>query len=367
MEPLDVVSVAVGVVLVGLVLWDAFQTIVVPRPTPGVFRIGRHLIRAAWPVWRDVTIRYRQELARDRLLGMFAPAFVVTLLASWLVVVVLGYGLIYFGLRNQLEPVPQDLAHTAYLAGTSVFTLGAADVLVAGPAARLVTLVAAATGLGIVALVITFLFSLFASFQRREILVVTLQARAGAPPSAVALLEAHRGLGLVDDLPALFEAWEVWSAEVLDSHVAFPLLTWFRSSHDNLSWIGALAAVLDASTLVLTTVRGVPHGHAELMKRVGSHLIEDLTNLMNIGTEGGTVVERHEFDLAYNRLAAAGYDLEDLDEAWHGFERARQPYAARLEALASYLSMPATRWIGELVPLDSRVHQGPRASRRVRG
>ena len=122
----------------------------------------------------------------------------------------------------------------------------------------------------------TFLFSLFGSYQRRERRVVTLQAAAGAPPSAVALLETYALLGLVDELPDLFREWEDWAVEVLDSHIAYPLLAFFRSSHDNLSWISALGTVLDAASLVLTTIDGPPRGQAKLFKRVGTHLVEDI-------------------------------------------------------------------------------------------
>src|SRR4029078_8126435 len=105
-----------------------------------------------------------------------------------------------------------------------------------GTPARLIVTVAAISGLGTVALVVTFLFSLYGSYQRREIEVVALQAAAGAPPSAVALLETYAQLGLVGRLPDLFQGWERWAAEVLDSHVAFPLLRYLRSSHDHMSW-----------------------------------------------------------------------------------------------------------------------------------
>ena len=125
----------------------------------------------------------------------------------------------------------------------------------------------------------TFLFSLYGSYQRREVQVVVLQASAGAPPSAVALLETYAQLGLVHRLPDLFVEWEHWAVEVLDTHVAYPLLGFFRSSHDNLSWISALGTILDAASLVLTTIDGPPRAEAKLLKRVGTHLVEDIYNL----------------------------------------------------------------------------------------
>ncbi len=178
--------------------------------------------------------------------------------------------------------------------------------MAAGTLARVVITIAAISGLGAVALVVTFLFSLYGSYQRREMRVVMLQASAGAPPSAVTLLETYALLGLIDRLPGLFRDWQEWAAEVLDSHVAYPMLGYFRSSHDNLSWISALGTVLDASSLVLTTVEGVPRGDAKLFKRMGTHLVEDISNL---GFRAGRRqhLDRSAFEAACDRLERAGY------------------------------------------------------------
>ena len=205
------------------------------------------------------------------------------------------------------------------------------------------------------ALVVTFLFSIYGSYQRRELEVIRLQATAGAPPSAVALLEAFAHLQFKDRLPAFFVVWQRWAAEVLDSHIAYPVLGFFRSSHDNLSWISALGAVLDAACLVLTTIRDIPRGDAELVRRVGSHLVDDISNL---GFRAGTHVplDREAFDLVCSRLAEVGYALEPLDEAWPRFEAARSQYVDRLEAMAAYWEVASTSWLGSMEELRSVVH-----------
>ena len=242
-----------------------------------------------------------------------------------------------------------------YFAGTSVLTLGFGEIVANGAASRVVVLVAAATGLGVVALVITFIFSLFASYQRREVLVVTLSARAKAPPSAVTLLETHARLDMTADLPELFRDWEHWSAEVLDSHVAYPLLGYFRSSHDNISWISALGAMLDSAALVVTTIEGLPRGQAEMLLRVGAHLVEDISNY--IGQAGdGSAVDEAGFAAVHERLARAGYAVEPREKAWRAFERVRRTYAGRLEALAVYWATPAPSWGGSKAHGGSAVH-----------
>jgi hypothetical protein len=352
----DIVIFALGVAVVVLVLVDVFQTIVVPRPSPGR-RLTRYIVRPTWRFWRWLGERTKDEgLSRDGFYGLYAPGAAILGLIVWLVLLVLGYGLILFALRGDLDPSPTNLGSAVYFAGTSVLTLGYGDIVASGPLARGVSLVAAASGLGLVALVITFLFSLFASYQRRERLVVTLSTRAKAPPSAVTLLEVYARLDMVDQLPALFAEWEQWEAEVLDSHVAYPLLGYFRSSHDNVSWLSALGAVLDAAALVLTTIKGVPRGQAELTKRSGAHLVEDIGNILGLQGDG-SVVDRGEFDEAYARLSRAGYELVDADQAWRNFERGRRTYAGRLEALAAYWATPATVWIGSRTPAGSVLHR----------
>jgi hypothetical protein len=366
------IAFALGMLLLVLVVWDLFETIVVPRPTPGRFRIARYMVRSSWRVVRALG-RGRDGRTRDTLLGLFAPAMTLALLVAWLGALILGYGLILFAIRDQLSPTPQDLGTTLYFAASSVLTLGFGDIVATGPLARFVVVVSAVSGLGVVALVVTFLFSLYGSYQRREVQVVTLQAAAGAPPSAVTLLETYARLDLVDRLGGFFGEWERWAAEVLDTHVAYPLLGFFRSSHDNLSWISALGTVLDAASLVLTTTEGVSRGEAELFARVGSHLVEDISNLNSRAgvtaprdpARVGSGLDRAAFDKACLRLAEAGYRVAPADQAWQAFELARTAYAPRLESIAAYWATPTNSWLDPAATLRSPAHSPAESNDRV--
>jgi hypothetical protein len=354
MDPVAVVAFALGAFLLSLTYWDLFETVIVPRPTPGWFRIGRYLVRGSWRALRAVRDG-RPDRSYDRILGLFAPGATIVLLASWLVGLIVGYGLILYALRDQLRPVPTNLGGALYFAATSVLTLGFGDYVADGAAARVIVTIAAISGLGTVALVVTFLFSLYGSYQRREVEVVVLESAAGGPPSAVTLLETYAQLDLVHRLPELFHDWDRWAAEVLDSHVAYPLLLYFRSSHDNLSWIGALGTVLDAASLVLTTIDGPPRGEAKLFKRSGGHLVEDIYNL-GFRTGEPTTLDRADFDAACDRLADAGYTIEPRERAWAAFQGARSTYAPRLETMARYLATPGASWLGDPVMLRQPLH-----------
>jgi hypothetical protein len=350
-----------GLLVVASVLLDVFLTVVVPRRAPRAgrrLRISGYLVPWTWRVWRGVGLRMSSAERREVFLGLFGSLVVMLLLIAWVTGLVLGYGLLLDAVHTQLRPEPENFGTAVYFAGTSLLTLGFGDIVAVGGLARLVALMAAATGLGLFALVITLLFTLYGSFQRREVAVVVLEAGAGAPPSGVTLLETYAVAGILDDLPRVFRDWQSWAAEVLDSHLAYPVLAYFRSSHDNDSWISSLGAVMDASTLVLTTIKDGPKGWAKLSRSVGGHCIEDLVAYFGLQTEPELGVERTEFDEARRRLERAGFDLEDADRAWDAFVRLRQEYAGRVNALARYWATPPAQWIGDRSPLKHpRLHE----------
>ncbi|HEY6959039.1 MAG TPA: ion channel [Candidatus Limnocylindria bacterium] len=342
------VEVAEGIVGALVIVWimnDVFQSVVVPRPTPGL-RPSTILARLTWPAWRSLAER-RRTAGRERLLAQYAPLLLVSLLGVWIVGLLFGYGLLFHALRGQLKPPPEDLLAAMYFAGTSLLTVGFGDVIALEPAARALSIAAAASGLGVVALSISFIFSLFANFQRREALVVTLDQRAGAPPSGVRLLETMATLRMRDALGPLFSDWERWAGEVLDTHVSYPILAYFRSTHDYESWIGALGAMLDAATLVSTAMNDGPSGEASMLCGAGAHLVEDVTSFFRLPHDHEVGVERREFEEAYATLASCGYAMKDLDEAWRDFATARSTYAGSLNALARNWSTPPALWIND--------------------
>lgn len=340
------VAAAAGLALIGLVLADIFQTVVLPRPAPTRIRISPHLVRATWPLWRWRALRRVTSAGQEKILGSYAPAVVLLVLITWMVTMVVGFGLLFYSLRDGIEPLP-DFGTTLYFAGTSVLTIGFGDVIASHGLARGLSVLAGGLGLGVLALGITYLFSLYASFQRREILVVRLEARSGAPPSGVAMLEAYGATDLRVGLAAFFLEWEAWAAEVLDTHVAYPILPYFRSSHDNVSWVSALGAVLDASALVLTTVKDGPTGEATMVQRVGGHFVEDLANSFGWPHAQLALVERIEYDAARLRLEEAGWSLQEADAGWERFVALRSAYAARLNQMALYWVTPPALWIGD--------------------
>jgi ABC-type multidrug transport system fused ATPase/permease subunit len=344
-----VIEVLLGLFLIGYVAWDVFNTVALPRPTPSVYRIARNLTRWSWRAWRWQANRMSGQ-RRERWLGGFAPLLVLVLLVAWVLLLIVGFALIDLAYGADFAPAIDSFGTAFYAAGTGLLTIGFGDIVPTAMLTRLIVIASAGLGLGTVALVITYLFSLYGSFQRREVLVTTLDARAGAPPSGVALLETCQRAELLDELPELFGAWERWAAEVLDSHVAYPVLGYFRSSHDNESWIASLGAMLDAAVLLLTTVEGQPRGRAEMLIAIGVHLVEDVSNFFGFANDGRVGVERAEYDAARERLEAAGFPLESAEIGWILFAQIRARYASRLNELAGFWMTPPALWIGDRKP-----------------
>jgi hypothetical protein len=344
---LDIVQVVGGALIIVGTLYDLFDSVVLPRPSVGRLSPSLALLRAIWATWRWVGTRPSQPNRREAILAAYAPFVVLLLLAVRMCFLVVGYALVFNGLPHQFTPAPQDLGISLYFSTASLLSLGVADIVPTGGVVRTLVAFEAATGLGLIAVVISFLFSLFTSFQRRETAVVTLDALAGAPPSGVQILEACAQHRMPQQLDKTFDEWRVWSADVLESHLAYPVLIYFRSSHDNEAWINSFGAVMDAAVLVLTTLEECPIGPAHLMMKVGGHLVEDMAYRRNDHGDGLPWVERDDFDEARRRLRAVGYRVREGDGPWEEFTRLRSGYASPLIRLARVLAVSPAPWIGD--------------------
>jgi hypothetical protein len=348
------VEVVAGVALVLAVFYDLFQSVVLPRPAINKFALVRYLFRAVWRTWRWVGSRMSRLPRREAWLGSFAPVGVALNFTVWGLALVLGYALIIDGLRSEMRPPPPDFGTSLYFSATTFVPLSYGDIVPIGVAARVATVAESVTGIIVAALAITLLFSLYESFQDREKLVVTLDALAGAPPSGVQILETAADHNMQDELTRTFDEWRDWAADVLESHLAYPILFFFRSSHDNEAWINSFGAVMDAAVLVMSTVVDKSEGPAKLMVTVGNHLVEDLSWYFRFPQPEDPIVERQEFDEARERLKKAGYQLQPDESAWEKFVRLRKRYATPLNLLARNFAVVPAQWIGDRSYLPHR-------------
>jgi hypothetical protein len=270
------IALPVGIVLVVWALLDVFRTLVMPRAAHGRVRLSRILFRTMWRSWRWIGVRAKTVQARERILATAAPFFFFVLLVGWVSLALLGYALILWSpaFVDGIGPGGDSFGNALYVSGTSLFTLGSVSNVTGWT--RAVVVAEGATGLALFAVVIAYLPVLYQAFNRREVGVLLLDARAGSPPSGSELLHRMGSAGVASSLSELFAEWERWVADVLESHMSYPLLALFRSPHEDSSWITSLGSVLDAATLILTSVDGEPNERARLMYGTGVHAVEDL-------------------------------------------------------------------------------------------
>jgi len=282
-------------------------------------------------------------------MGTFGPIALIALLGFWSLSSIVGYALIIDSIPEQIKPPPEDFGTSLYFSASTLLPLSYGEILPIGAVARLVIVAESATGVLLIALVISLLFSLYGAFQRREELVVTLDALAGAPPAGLQILETIASHRMPNELQVTFDDWRRWAAAVLESHLAYPILFYFRSSHDNEAWLNSFGAVMDAATLVMSTVinEDATEGHAHLMFKIGNHLVEDLAWYFRFKNAGVPIVERQEFDDARERLIKAGYQCREGDAAWSEFAAFRSMYASPLNQLADRMAIMPAKWIGD--------------------
>ena len=349
--------IILGILLIAIALNDLFQSVIVPRAVGRRFRPSFYQARILWRLWPHIApaVRSSNDYRRENFLAVFAPLNLVLNLFTWSLLVLLGYGAIFFALRDQMHPHIYTLGEALYFAGTSFFTIGFGDFFGTSGLTRMFSLAAGACGFGIISITTAYLFAIFGAFQSREQFVVSVAARAGTPPSGVGLLMIAADASIVKDLPTLMRGGETWCASVMETHLAYPILGYFRSSHDEQSWVGTLGTLLDAATLLITTVRA-DVGEARILYSIARHATRDLGvyfGMLDDDAPSDPGITREQFDEACRQLESAGFELHDYDAAWGNFARLRGAYAYYLNGLAAYFHIPALRWIGEKTALTT--------------
>lgn len=281
-----------GVLLILFVFVEAFEALVLPRRVTRPYRFSRLYYRAGWRAWTAAARLLRSARREQTALSVFGPLSLFGLFALWAAGLVVGFGLVH----HALAPRAAGLWESVYLSGTTFTTLGYGDVTPTAPASRALAVAEAATGFGFFAVVIGYLPVLYQTFSRREAFIALLDARAGSPPAAGRMLlrtpPGESGGGCLTDF--LAEA-ERWAAEVLEGHLSFPVVGYYRSQHDNQSWLAALACVLDTCAVLLTVVEGADRTQARLTFAMARHAAVDL----------GLVLGRRPEEPAENRLPEA--------------------------------------------------------------
>ena len=348
MRPLAAI---LGFALILIVLWDVFETIILPRRVTRRWRLTGLFYSLIWLPWSGVVKHVVKGRSREKFLSLFGPISLLILLVVWISALVLGYTLLFWSFNARLTSMPEIVPFSTYLylSGTTFFTLGYGDVTPAMPLGRTLAVIEAANGFGLLAIVISYLPILYQAFSRREASISLLDARAGSPSSAVELLRRHRAEDSFADLVWLLREWERWSAESLESHLSYPVLCYFRSQHDNQSWLGALTTVLDTCALVMVGVDGGPIWQARMTFAMARHAVVDLAQVFKIDPSDAADCEMRLSSAEFARLRGIlkqnGIHMSDEAETEQRLLELRLMYEPYIAALAEWLMMPLPPWI----------------------
>ncbi len=339
-----------GVALILIVLWDAFETIILPRRVTRKYRLTRLFYRYTWFLWKSAGSTFSSVRRKETYMAFYGPLSIILLLSVWALGIILGFAFLLLAAGSPLNApgASADFFTDFYLSGTTFFTLGMGDVTPVSRFARLCAVAESGLGLGLLAIVISYLPALNESFSRREVNISLLDARAGSPPSAFELLRrrCHDPAGMETLLKYLGE-WERWAADLLESHLSYPVLAYFRSQHDNQSWLAALTTILDASAFVIVGMEGICERQARLTFAIARHAVVDLS-LVFFSPPSKTGRDRlpHEdFINLFGGLKSAGMSLPDRERIEEELAELRRMYEPYVRSLSNYLQLPLPNWM----------------------
>jgi Ion channel len=345
---MQIVTLLCGIACIAAVLLDAFKTIILPRRATGRFRITRIFYILTWKPWVFLTERLNDTRKRESVFSYYGPLSLLLLLVVWAAGMVFGFALIYYSLGSPfIDHLKSGLRSDLYISGTNIFTLGLGDVVPNSAWARALTILEAGTGLGFLAVVMGYFPVLYGAFSRREVSIALLDARAGSPPTAAELLRRHSHEGAEQALSLLLVEWERWSAELLESHISYPLLCYFRSQHSNQSWISALTSILDTSALLIAGVRGHEARQAQLTFAMARHAVVDLAQIFSLAPLSGVAdrLPQKRYEELYSLLCQSGVKVCRDGQSFERLRDLRALYEGYAEALSAYLRMPLPPWI----------------------
>jgi hypothetical protein len=353
-----------GAILVYITLMSAIKTFVLPRSVNTLITrvvFGSILRLFTWRQRRMTT--YEQ---RDRHMALFAPIALLALPVVWLVLVLIGYMLMYYAVGVG------TLLDAFRISGSSLFTLGFA--MDARTQSLVLEFTQAGLGMILIALLIAYLPTMYSAFAKREALVNLLDVRAGTPPSPVTLIIRLHGINGLERLGGLWREWEQWFVDVEESHTTFMLLVFFRSPHGTRSWITAAGTILDTASMANAVLDIPREPQADLTIRAGFVALREIAEFFGFAFDPDPAptdpisITKEEFLSAVDELRAAGVPLkQDMEQAWRDYAGWRVNYDTVLLDLARLTMAPYAQWISDRsLPARIKHHASARAKRAAR-
>ncbi|TMC87233.1 MAG: two pore domain potassium channel family protein [Chloroflexi bacterium] len=350
-----ILAVIFGIVVILLVAQDAFETIILPRRVARRFRLVRLITFVIQLGWKSLGYVTRAGARRESILSYLGPLSLLALFGFWAVLFVFGFALLLWGLALPLNAPDKVISFTTYLylSGTTFFTLGLGDITPLPGVARLLVVSEVALGFIFLALVISYVPIIYQAFSRRELRISLLDSRAGSPATAAELLRRNHAGKNVEELRLLLRDWEVWCADILESHLSYPILAYYRSQHDQQSWVEALTVILDTSALILTGIDGLADEPARFTFAMARHAVVDLALVIGIPpTTGVNRLSAAEFAHLRDVLAASGIPLREGTATEQKLAALRETYEPFVSALADRMLVSLPPWIPPENTLD---------------
>ena len=337
---------------VALVLQDAFEVMLLPRRVRRRRRITRLFFRSTWRAWSSVSARIPHVARREHWLSLYGPLAMLMLFAIWAGTLITGFGTLGWSLEPAHGEPGADSPYfeQVYMSGVTFFTLGYGDVVPHSAGGRLVSVLEAGFGIGFIAVVIGYLPVLYQLFTRREAHVIQLDGRAGSPPTATTLLVRHAEGGGLEQLNGLFREWETWGSELLESHLSYPMLAYYRSQHDNQSWLAGLACIMDSCALVLVGVPELAPLQARMTFTMGRQILVEMAQSFATKPspfDGGNRLGHESYARMEAALAEAGVKWEVGTDVETTLAALRATYEPLLDGLAKYLLLQVPTWMPE--------------------
>ena len=345
-----------GLLCIALVLQDSFETIILPRRVTRRIRIARMFYLSTWMVWSAIARKMKPGNRREFFLSYFGPLSLILLLFLWAAVLIVGFALVQLGIGSQViapEKIP-TFTTDLYLSGTTFITLGLGDVAPMQGWSRLFIVLESGTGFAFLALVIGYVPVIYQAFSKREANISSLDARAGSPPTASEMLRRHCKGEHTEALNDYLNRWEGWCTELLESHLSYPVLTYYRSQHERQSWLAALTTLLDVCSLIMVGLDHVPVKPAKFIFAIARHAAVDLAQVYNVTpTPRTNRLPPADFAKLRAILASNGIIFTNPDEqAEHHLKQLRATYEPFVDALAQHLLFTLPNWYVVEEPVD---------------
>ena len=339
---MSLLVLAAAALLIVWVLWDAFETILLPRRVPGRLRPSRFVLRWLWGLWAAIGRAVPHRGRREHFLSYYALLALLALVIVWAGGLVTGFAMIHWADGSHLAggTLAAGFAADLYMSGTTFFTLGLGDLHPTTTAARIVTVIEAGTGFGFLALMIAYVPVIYQAFSKREARVTMLDEWAGSPPSAAVLLRRCFESADPNVLSPLLKDWEIAAAEILESHLSYPILCFFRSQHDNQSWLASMVAILDTCALAIVGIERLDPFQARLTFAIARHALVDLCQVMRLRPTSLIVAAPDEPQELRRWLSSAGVPLAEGVEVDRRLSELRGLYVPYADQLSALLLMP---------------------------